>query len=64
MGAHHKDWLLDQIARIVNNAPITIVEARWSNGHCEDRIRIGTCDEYNQWVEYVKDGEDGPEIPP
>lgn len=41
-GAHHKDWLLDQIARIVCNAEITVYEARWENGHCEDRIRIGT----------------------
>jgi hypothetical protein len=35
-GAHHKDWVLDQIVRII------------------------TGDDYDEFVEMAKDGEDGP----
>lgn len=60
-GDHHKQWLIDQIARILNGAPIHIVEARWGGGHAEYRISVGTCDGYTTWIKEMKAGEDGPE---
>jgi len=35
-GGHHKQWVIDQIVRIIKG------------------------DQYGQWVEDMKDGEDGP----
>lgn len=60
-GAHHKDWVLDQVARILNGSPITVNEARWKNGHTELRYSVGSNDNYEKWVAECKDGEDGPE---
>jgi len=63
-GAHHKDWVLDQVARILNGASITVVEARWEGGHSEIRFWVDTevkCEKYEKWVANVREGEDGPE---
>lgn len=60
-GDHHKQWVLDQVARILNGAPVLIRQARWKNGHAEYRISVGTCDAYDAWVKAQKDGEDGPD---
>ena len=60
-GAHHKQWLIDQLARILNDAPVHVVEARWEGGHTEYRIDVGPSDKYATWVEEIKAGEDGPE---
>ena len=60
-GAHHKDWVLDQVARILNGAPIIVEEARWENGHKELRYSVGESEQYHKWVRDLKDGEDGPE---
>jgi hypothetical protein len=60
-GAHHKDWVLDQVARILNGAPIIVKEARWDNGHSELRYSVGTSEQYEKWVHSVifPDGADG-----
>lgn len=60
-GAHHKQWVLDQVTRILNDAPVTVVEARWDNGHSEYRYRVETSEKYKLWVaEYKGDAdEDG-----
>jgi hypothetical protein len=59
-GDHHKAWVLDQVARILLNAPVTIKQARWSNGHTELRKTVGTSEEYKRWVaEYCFDEETG-----
>jgi hypothetical protein len=60
-GAHHKDWVLDQVARALHGSPVTVEEARWDNGHTELRYSIGDCAEYHKWVEAMCDGEDGPD---
>lgn len=60
-GAHHKDWVLDQVARILNGAPITVKRASWDNGESELRYSVGESDEYHAWVAKCRDGEDGPE---
>lgn len=63
-GAHHKDWVLDQVARILNGAEIIVVEARWgqlNNNHTEYRVRVGEpTNEYIAWVADMMNGEDGP----
>lgn len=50
-GAHHKDWVLDQVARILHGTPIFIEEAKWSNGESELRFRTGDpSKDYLEWV--------------
>ena len=59
-GAHHKMWVLDQVARILNGCEIRIVEARWSSGTTEYRVTTAECAQYNAWVAKMQAGEDGP----
>ena len=62
-GAHHKDWVLDQVARCLNGVPIIVVEARWDNGESEFRFATAPegSDAYKDWVKSMrgefKDGE-------
>jgi hypothetical protein len=59
-GSHHKQWVLDQVARILKGTPIVIEIAKWDNGHKEYRFWTGSpSDEYTQWVIDMKAGEDG-----
>ena len=59
-GAHHKDWLTDQIARILKGTKVIVKLAKWSNGDEEFRFSLSEpSKEYDEWVEYMKDGEDG-----
>lgn len=59
-GEHHKAWVLDRVARILLNAPVTIKEARWSDGNTELRKTVGTSEAYERWVaEYCLDEETG-----
>ena len=65
-GAHHKQWVLDQVARILNNAPVTVTEARWEddenpeNNYSEYRFHVDTSDDYELWVKsYQGDFIDG-----
>lgn len=61
-GAHHKDWVLDQVARILNGAEIGIKTAMWDNGLEEDRVHVKEPSEkYHNWVDKLKSGEDGPD---
>lgn len=60
-GAHHKDWVLDQVARILNGAPVTVKLAKWDDGTENIRYSVGESDQYHAWVAELKDGEDGPE---
>lgn len=60
-GAHHKDWVLDQVARILNDAPVEIRLAKWSNGQEEYRFEVRTSQKYMDWVAECKNGEDGPD---
>lgn len=60
-GEHHKAWVLDQVARILNGAIIEVSQAKWDNGHSEFRYRVLENDDYHMWVAKVRSGEDGPE---
>lgn len=54
-GSHHKLWVLDQIARILNGTEVQIREARWSNGHSEYRITLKEpVQQYHEWVEMMR----------
>lgn len=50
-GDHHKTWVLDQVARILNGTEIEVKVAAWENGYTEWRIGTGEAsDEYRRWV--------------
>ena len=56
-GSHHKDWVIDQVSRILKGTPI-IKLARWKNGEKEYRIETGKpSQEYKDWVsDILNDG--------
>lgn len=60
-GAHHKTWVLDQIARILSGATVQVVVARWSDHPDEYRFCVmDDSPEYHQWkAEYEECDEDG-----
>lgn len=59
-GGHHKAWVLDQVARILNGTQINVTLARWDNGKQE--YRISTSDypskQYEGWVQKMRGEED------
>ena len=60
-GSHHKDWVLDQVARIVHGTPIVVKHATWSDKD-KPEVRINTGEpsqKYLDWVEEMKVGVDG-----
>ena len=59
-GSHHKDWLTDQIARILKGTKVTLNIAKWENGNKEEIFNLEEPPkEYWDWVSDMKDGEDG-----
>ena len=64
-GAHHKDWLLDQIARIMTGSRIIVSVAKWeSNGKIstEDRFVLEEpTKKYHEWIKSITLDEDGEE---
>jgi hypothetical protein len=61
-GDHHKDWVLDQIARILKGTPVIVEQARWEGDYTEWRVHTGTVTQrYLDWVVEMKNGEDGPD---
>jgi len=58
-GVHHKNWLLDQLARILNGTKVVLKKAEWSNGNWEYRYSLGEpTKEYNNWVKKIKAKKD------
>lgn len=54
-GAHHKQWVLDQIARIRLGTPVLVNLAKWSDGTEEYRFNLGEpSQEYMNWVTSMK----------
>ena len=54
-GGHHKQWVLDQITRILHGTSVELTLAKWSNGHQEYRFTTGKPSaEYLAWVEEMK----------
>jgi hypothetical protein len=50
-GAHHKAWVLDQVARILQGTPVVVQERRWQNGTREYDFDLAEpSKEYKKWV--------------
>jgi len=49
-GSHHKEWLLDQIARIIKGTKVIVRLAKWDNGHEEFRFELEAS---------MREGDDG-----
>jgi hypothetical protein len=61
-GAHHKDWVLDHVARILKGTKVIIKIAKWGDGVENTRFSLDEPTlEYHSWVTELKNGEDGPE---
>jgi hypothetical protein len=53
-----KDWLTDQISRILQGNKIIMKEAKWKNGNNELRFTLAEpTEEYLKWSEEIKDWE-------
>lgn len=51
-GTHHKDWVMDQVARIYCGTEVIVKLAKWDNGTCEFRVSLGEPSvNYKQWLE-------------
>lgn len=59
-GAHHKQWLLDQIVRTITDCPLISKETL--DIHQEPYLyeALGESEEYLSWVEKYQSGENGP----
>lgn len=57
-GAHHKTWVIDQVARILLGTPMMIFKASWEDGTVEYRFRLSHSSyAYDFWVKKMK-GDD------
>jgi hypothetical protein len=60
-GSHHKQWVLDQVARILLGTPVELCVAKWDDGKKEYRFTTGAPSQsYLEWVVEMRAGEDGP----
>lgn len=61
-GSDHKNWVMDQVARIYNGMQVDVVVAKWDNGYEEYRVNIrdDESEEYKKWVTKMEypEGED------
>jgi len=54
-GSHHKDWVLDQVARVLNGTPVVIFVSRWNDGREEYSFETGDpSEDYLSWVTSMK----------
>lgn len=59
-GSHHKDWVLDQVVRILNGTRVIVTLAQWDDGHRELRFKLDEpSEQYNKWVENLVTDENG-----
>lgn len=59
-GSHHKDWLIDQVARILKGTKVIVKLAKWDNGTEEERFELAnSTPEYHKWVKKMCDVVDG-----
>jgi hypothetical protein len=60
-GAHHKDWVIDQMVRALTDCPMDVLEAKDCNGAPYTYSGQGESADYRQFVAKAKTGEDGPD---
>ena len=60
-GAHHKQWVLDRVARVLSGVVPTVTLRAWDNGYTEEQVVFdGTSPEYEAFVLKCQDlDEDG-----
>jgi hypothetical protein len=57
-GAHHKDWVLDQVSRILLGTPVLVKQAKWESGFSEYRVNTGEpTPQYHAWVKKLQGEE-------
>lgn len=50
-GSHHKDWVMDQVIRILKGTPVNLKLVKWDDGEEEYRFSTGEpSNEYNKLV--------------
>ena len=59
-GAHHKQWVIDQMLRELTGCPVNLKQGIDYNGKPYTFKSLGESDEYLQWVAEYEEGEDGP----
>lgn len=48
--AHHKDWLIAEVTKILNNTQVIARLAKWSNGQEEERFTLAEpSEQFNAW---------------
>lgn len=60
-GAHHKQWIIDQMVRALTGCSMVERTAVDHRGRAYTYFTQGESDEYLAWVADYCDGEDGPE---
>ncbi len=60
-GAHHKNWVIDQMVRALTGCPMVGKTLTDTDGRSFAYEAQGESEEYLAWVARHKDGEDGPE---
>lgn len=54
-GSHHKTWVLDQIARILNGTKVIVKLAKWEDGQKEYRCSTDKpSKKYRDWVKEMR----------
>jgi len=54
-GEHHKNWVLDQVSRILLGSEVRVTQASWSNGTTEYRFQVGEASSaYLAWAATLK----------
>ncbi|MNU19540.1 hypothetical protein D3C71_77690 [compost metagenome] len=49
-GSHHKDWLIAEVTKILNNTQVIVKLAKWSNGQEEERFMLAEpSEQFNAW---------------
>ena len=57
-GGHHKQWVLDQVARVLHGTPVIVKLARWEDEQ-EWRVNLDEpSDDYKDWVEELKEWDE------
>lgn len=60
-GAHHKQWVIDQMVRHLTGCPTVRETAHDCKGEPYEFDALGESPEYTELVREAKAGEDGPE---
>jgi len=50
-GGHHKQWVMDQVVRILKGGTVTVKVASWDDHPDEYRFSVEPSEEYFEWVE-------------